>query len=309
MKKSTLFLAVLFTLSGCAEINQPLGALSGKLKDLGGKLKHEDKVAESKPAADQKNTPSLATAEQLTTKSDARPTETNPEPAKKPVPLITSIPKEVANDAPQQVLIKPKPAEVSAPAPLTPPKTALTKDVKPAALSEHISLAELSSHNWQINKILVNNNFKANDDHWLFSFTKTGQYKAFGACNYLSGKFNAGDDGAFRLGKLETSLNDCSDDKDEEVMVFNMLLMADSFAMREDMLILKSGDKVMMELKPSNQDINVKMAHKSHGKKDKKTKAGKKKASKTTAQKPEKIQKADKSVAKKSPHKSHSKKK
>ena len=297
MKKSTLFLAVLFTLNGCAEINQPLEALSGKLKDLSGKLKHEDKVAEPKSVAEKKNTPSLATAEQITTKSDARSTETTTETAKKTAPLNTSIPKEVSNEAPQQVLIKPKPAEVAAPAPLTPPKQTLTKEVKPAPASEHISLAELSSHNWQISKILVNNNFKANDDHWLFSFNKTGQYKAFGACNYLNGKFNAGDDGAFRLGKLETSLNDCPEDKDEEVMVFNMLLMADSFALREDLLILKSGDKVMMELKPSNQDINVNMAHKSHGKKDKKTKAGKKKASKSAAQKPEKIQKADKSTA------------
>lgn len=283
MKKSTLLLAVLFTLNGCAEINQPLEALSVKLKEFGGKLKHEDKVAEQKPISEKKNLPSLATAEQITKKSDAQPTKITTESAEKPAPLNTSIPKEVANEASQQMPIKAKPTEVAAPAPLTPPKPALTKEVKPVPASEHISLAELSSHNWQISKILVNNNFKANDDHWLFSFNKTGQYKAFGACNYLTGKFNAGDDGAFRLGKLESSLNDCPDDKDEEVMLFNMLLMADSFAMREDLLVLKSGDKVMMELKATNQDINVKMPKKSHGKKDKKgtkTKSAKKKSQK-----------------------------
>ena len=113
-------------------------------------------------------------------------------------------------------------------------------------------------------------NFTTNEDHWLFSFDKTGKYKAFGACNYLTGKFNASDDGTFRLGKLETSLNDCPESKDEEVMIFNMLLMADSFALRGNTLVLKSGDKVMMELIASKQDINVKMAKKAHGKKDKK---------------------------------------
>ena len=74
--------------------------------------------------------------------------------------------------------------------------------------------------------------------------------------------------------------------KDEEVMVFNMLLMADSFALRGDTLLLKSGDKVMIELIASKQDINVKIAKKAHGKKDKKeTKAkGPKKKSQKNGQ-------------------------
>ena len=278
MKKRTLILAVLLTLGGCAEMSRPLEALSSQLKGIGEKIKHEDKTAEN--AQKKQNTPSLATAEQLVVKSDTRRTEAATEVAQKPAPLNTSIPKAVAEEAPQQSVIQAKPTEVTTP---TPPRTTPVKEVKSASVSERISLSELNSHNWQISKILVTNNFTANEDHWLFSFDKSGKYKAFGACNYLTGKFNAADDGAFRLGKLETSLNDCPESKDEEVMVFNMLLMADSFALRGDTLVLKSGDKVMMELVASKQDINVKMAKKSHSKKDKKS--SKSKTSKKKSQK------------------------
>lgn len=268
MKNTTLLVAVLLTLNGCAEINQPLESLSSKLKSIGEKIKHEDKVVDSKPAYEKKNLPSLATAEQLVAKSDTRRIEGAKDEAPKPAPLNTSIPKALADEPPQQVTSQPKPAEAS---PVTPPKATTPKEVKSLSINEHISLSELNSHNWQISKILVTNNFTANEDHWLFSFDKAGKYKAFGACNYLTGKFNASDDGAFRLGKLETSLNDCPESKDEEVMVFNMLLMADSFAFRGDTLVLKSGDKVMMELSASKKDINVVMTKKSHGKKDKKS--------------------------------------
>lgn len=142
---------------------------------------------------------------------------------------------------------------------------------------------ELTSHNWQISNILVTNSFTANTNHWLFSFNKTGQYKAFGACNYLTGEFSADNDGTFRLGKLKTSLNKCPESKDEEVMVFNMLLMADSIAVSGDTLLLKSGTKVMMELKPSDQDIKVRMTKNSHGQKIKK--ASKSKNTKAKASK------------------------
>ena len=267
MKKNTLLLAVLLTLSGCAEINQPLESLSSKLKDLGDKIKHGDNRTETTAAPQKKNTPSLATASQVTNKSDTPTIDVTTEPAKKPTPLNITIPKEVKSEPVQETVVKPKPAEITPP-PL--PKAALAKEIKPAPLSEHISLSELNSHNWQINKILLTSNFTTNEDRWLFSFDKTGKYKAFGACNFLTGKFKASDDGTFRLGKLETSLNDCPESKDEEVMVFNMLLMADSFAIRGETLVLKSGDKVMMELIASKQDINVKMSKKSHGKKDKK---------------------------------------
>jgi heat shock protein HslJ len=303
MKKNTLLLAVLLTLSGCAEINQPLESLSSKLKDLGDKIKHGDNRAETTVAPQKKNTPTLATASQVTNKSDTPSIEATTEPVKKPTPLNIAIPKEVKSEPVQDTIAKPKPAEIT---PSPAPKAALVKEIKPEPLSEHISLSELNSHNWQISKILVTNNFTANEDHWLFSFDKAGKYKAFGACNYLTGKFNAGDDGAFRLGKLETSLNDCPESKDEEVMVFNMLLMADSFALRGDTLVLKSGDKVMMELVASKQDINVKMAKKSHSKKDKKSSK-----SKTTKKKSQKNgqPKVSQPSSQQHAHSSHKKKK
>jgi heat shock protein HslJ len=156
-----------------------------------------------------------------------------------------------------------------------------SQTISPA--SEDGLTKELTSHNWQISNILVKNNFTLKDDQWLFSFNKAGQYKAFGACNYLTGKFSAENNGTFRLGKLETSLNECPASKDEEIMVMNMLLMADSFAISGDTLLFKSGSKVMMELKPSNQDINTKMTKKSQDKKGKK--AAKSKAKKTKASK------------------------
>jgi heat shock protein HslJ len=312
MKKTTLFLAVLLTLNGCAEINQPLESLSNKLKDLGDKIKHGDNRAETTAAPQKKNTPTLATASQVSKKSDSPTIEATSEPIKKTVPLNIAIPKEVKPEPVQETIVKQKAAEITPPAP---PRTILAREVKPDPVNEHVSMNELNSHNWQINKIFMTNNFTANEDHWIFSFNKTGQYKAFAACNFLTGKFNAGDDGAFRLGKLETSLNECPESKDEEVMVFNMLLMADSFSIRGDTLVLKSGDKAMMELIPSTQDINIKMSKKTHSKKDKKetkAKVSKKKETKAkpsnqtqkqAAKKPAKHQESDKkSSSKKHPH-------
>jgi len=302
MKKTTLFLAVLLTLNSCAQINQPLESLSSKLKELGDKIKLGDNKPETTAAPDQKNIPTLATASQITTRSDTPSIEATTDPVKKSSKINTLISKEV----------KPEPIQDKIPT----PKAVLAKEVKPAAATERISMDELSSHNWQINKIFIMNGFTAHEDHWVFNFTKTGQYKAFAACNFLNGRFNAGDDGAFRLGKLETSLNECPESKDEEVMVFNMLLMADSFAIRGDTLVLKSGDKVMMELIPSTQDINFMMSKKTHSKKDKKepkTKASKKKETKAkpsnqtqkqAAKKPAKHQAISdkKSSSKKHPH-------
>ncbi|MEO0048359.1 MAG: hypothetical protein RLZZ410_1318 [Pseudomonadota bacterium] len=316
MKKNSLLIAVLLTLSGCAEINQPLESLSSKFKDLGNKIKHGDNRAETTAAPQKKNTPTLATASQVKNKSDTPSIDDSTEPVKKPTPLNISIPKEVKSERIQETIVKPKPAEINPP---PAPKAALAKEIKPEPLSEHISLSELNSHNWQINKIFITNNFKASEDHWLFSFNQNGQYKAFGACNFLSGKFKATDEGTFRLGKLETSLNDCPESKDEEVMVFNMLLMADSFALRDEALLFKSGDKVMMELIRSSKEINVNMSKKSHSKKDKnskKIKSGQKKETKQKESKKsvkaksskDKKQKADNSSASKSTKSSSHKK-
>lgn len=159
-----------------------------------------------------------------------------------------------------------KPAGVS-----STPKMAFAKENKPADVEEKISISDLHSHHWQISKIRESSNFSTNKDQWIFSFNKTGQYKAFGACNFIMGKFNALNDGTFRLGKLETSLNNCPESKEEEVMVFNMLLMADSFAINNGVLVLKSAGKVMIEFKYSDKNINFNMAQKSYIKKDKKT--------------------------------------
>ena len=86
-------------------------------------------------------------------------------------------------------------------------------------------------------------------------------------------------------------------------MVFNMLLIADSFALRGDTLILKSGDKVMIELIATKQDINVKMSKKSHGKKDKKEAKAK-----ITKKKEPKSRKSEKQLTKKTQKKSSAKK-
>ena len=174
------------------------------------------------------------------------------------------------------------------------PKMAFAKENKPAGVEENISISELNSHHWQISKIRESSNFSTNKDQWVFSFSKTGQYKAFGACNFLTGKFNALNDGTFRLGKLETSLNNCPESKEEEVMVFNMLLMADSFAIRDGVLVLKSAGKVMMEFKYSDQNINFNMAQKSYIKKDKKTSKARKSLKDRKASKEKRTKKAPK---------------
>lgn len=137
---------------------------------------------------------------------------------------------------------------------------------------ERISLSELNRHHWQISKINNLASFQQKEKSWIFSFPASGKYKAFGICNIITGSFNAGDNGAFRLGKLETPTSECPESKDEEAMVFNLLLLADNFAIRRDLLILKSANQVLLELSPSDQEINAKIPTKSHSKKPSKSK-------------------------------------
>lgn len=311
MKKSILFLATLLSINGCADIYQPLEILPSQLKIIPKIFTIEGKVKETQPADEIKNKPRLITTDQATAKLDTYPTVARGEPPKKATPLNISIPKEITPQVYQDIAFKLKPAEIAT---TSSPKAAEVSELKPAPEIEDISIIELNNHHWQISKVVMSNNFIANKNHWIFSFNKTGQYKAFGACNFLMGKFNAFNDGTFRLGKLETSLNNCPESKEEEVMVFNMLLMADSFAINNGVLVLKSAGKVMIEFKYSDQNINFNMAQKSYIKKDKKTskarkslndrKASKEKSTKKAPKK--KLQKNDISKAIKPSNQKHS---
>jgi len=291
MKKSIVFLATLLSINGCADIYQPLEILPSQLKIIPKIFTVEGKVKETQPADEIKNKPRLVTTDQATAKLDTYPTVAKGEPPKKANPLNISIPREITPQENQDIELKVKPAEIDT---TSSPEAAEVSELKPAPKIDDIAIIELNNHHWQISKIVMSSNFIANKNQWIFSFNKTGQYKAFGACNFLMGKFNAFNDGTFRLGKLETTLNDCPESKEKEVMVFNMLLMADSFAIRDGVLVLKSAQKVMMEFKYSDQNINFNMAQKSYIKKDKKTSKAKKSLKDRKASKEKNTKKASK---------------
>ena len=148
---------------------------------------------------------------------------------------------------------------------------------------------QLTSHGWQITQISKQSSFSFDADHWIFNFANDGKYKAFGTCNFLSGSFKTDNGGGFRISNLGGSNNHCNDAKDEETMIFNLLLLADGFEINGDALLLKSNGQPLINLKRSDQEVSKIVAHriqsgdktnKSHsktGRKVEQSKAGKSK--------------------------------
>ena len=177
---------------------------------------------------------------------------------------------------------------------------------------------QLTSHGWQITQISKQSSFTYDADHWIFNFANDGKYKAFGTCNFLSGSFKTDNGGAFRISNLGGSNNRCDDAKDEETMIFNLLLLADSFEINGDALVLKSNGQPLISLKRSDQEVSRIVAHriqsgdksnKSHTKKG--GKADQAKTSKSKVNSPSKDHKTPqaKSATKKSSAKHQAKKK
>ena len=184
--------------------------------------------------------------------------------------------------------------------------------------SEDDLTKQLTSHNWQITQITKQPKINLDEDSWIFNFASNGKYKGFGNCNYLSGSFKTDNAGAFRISNLDGSNNHCDDVKDDEPMVFNMLLLADSFEMNGDGLLLKSNGQVLIGLKTTDKEVTRSVAHKTKGDKSagksahKKTdkKSGKKSASSKAKSSSKSDQKSHaKTDAKKPASKAHDKKK
>lgn len=136
---------------------------------------------------------------------------------------------------------------------------------------------QLTGHNWQITEVTKQASLTLGEDRWIFNFAANGKYKAFGTCNFLSGSYKTDEAGTFRVSNLDGSNNRCSEEKDEEALIFNMLLLADSFEMNGDTLILKSGGQALMALKPSDKEVSRSVAHKTKSEKS----AGKSRHKKT----------------------------
>ena len=153
---------------------------------------------------------------------------------------------------------------------------------KPQATAGDIN-KQLTDHNWQITEVIKQAGFSLGDDRWVFNFAANGKYKAFGTCNFLGGSYKTDEAGAFRVSNLDGSNNRCGDEKDEEAIIFNMLLLADSFEINGDALILKSSGQALMELMPSDKEVSRSVAHKTKGESSGKSRH--KKKDKTSAKK------------------------
>lgn len=160
-------------------------------------------------------------------------------------------------------------------------------------------ISQLNSHGWQVTQIAKQSGFNFDADHWIFNFAPNGKYKAFGTCNYLSGSFKTDTNGNFRISNLDGSNNRCEDGKDEETAIFNMLLLADSYEINGDTLLLKSNGQPLINLKASDKNVNQTVAHKSR-KERTKAKSDKVKEPKNTKQKNK--SKKDANQAYKKPH-------
>jgi heat shock protein HslJ len=145
---------------------------------------------------------------------------------------------------------------------------------------------QLADHNWQITQVIKQAEFSLGDDRWVFNFAANGKYKAFGTCNFLSGSYKTDEAGMFRVSNLDGSNNSCGDEKDEEAIIFNMLLLADSFEINGDALILKSSGQALMELRTSNKEVSSSVAHTIKG--ENSVKSSHKKKEKTMAKKSKK---------------------
>jgi len=120
----------------------------------------------------------------------------------------------------------------------------------------------LASNPWQISRVFENANFKPMPDRWYFNFDRNGKYKAYGACNYISGNYKTDNNGSFKINTLVSSNNNCEGSKDEEVIIFNELLIADSFEINESTLTLKSAEHALIEFQLSDKTVNFTVAYK-----------------------------------------------
>ncbi|MFZ9658388.1 MAG: META domain-containing protein [Crocinitomicaceae bacterium] len=327
MKKTTILaFAALLMLSGNAQAQQNIKDFLLELFNLQPSKSTEEKKtdAETKPVAPAESAKpdnkAPATPETLKpeNKTPATPEDKKISPEIKPAAAPETAKPETTkpdNKAPAVNNLTPAPAQIPVPAPVPSPKPAqpaVAAEIKP--VSEPVSLSALHDQGWQISKINTANHFASQPNHWIFNFANTGKYKALGACNSITGSFTASNDGVFRLRKLETSHNECPESKDEETMVFNLLLMADSFGISNQVLTLKSGNKVLMEFSPNNQEIKLNIPHKTKAKKtaksskhgqakETKAKETKTKEHRSKEAKKKASQENDTSSAKKSSHK------
>jgi heat shock protein HslJ len=200
----------------------------------------------------------------------------------------------------------------------TTPNQKITASETKSQIADGSLNTQLTSQNWQITQVTKQGSFSVDPDHWIFNFAANGKYKAFGTCNFLSGGYKTDEAGTFRISNLDGSNNHCSDEKDEEAIIFNMLLLADSFEMHGDTLLLKSSGQTLMELKQSDKEVSRSVAHKtksdksagkSHRKKTESVSAKKPGKSKAKTSSKEGKKAHAKTDAKKSSSKKHDKKK
>jgi heat shock protein HslJ len=122
--------------------------------------------------------------------------------------------------------------------------------------TEEIPSIKLHERRWQIRQASGKENFNFNPDHWIFKFEENGNYKAFGNCNHVYGKFAADAAQTFRLRKLATTNNNCPQGRDEEVMIFNDLILANQYLIQDGQLLLKQDEKTLIVFEATNADVS-----------------------------------------------------
>jgi heat shock protein HslJ len=144
----------------------------------------------------------------------------------------------------------------------TPPQDESSASQNDTTVTIENANKQLTSHGWQISRITENPSFTTNPDRWYFNLNSNGRYKAYGACNYFSGVYKTDMAGSFKISTLDSSNNQCDNTKNEEVMIFNELLMIDSFEINEGILMLKSAGLPALELQASDKIVEVTVVHK-----------------------------------------------
>ena len=139
------------------------------------------------------------------------------------------------------------------------PEPASIKKEPPAKASvNNTSIANLIAHPWRIKPINTEQESIFSFENSILSFSKDYKFKALLSCNYISGRFDADDNGNFIIKKLYSSNRSCFDSSRQEALLKSKLLLADEFFISRQTLVLGTKGSTTLAFVETNSSIDTK---------------------------------------------------
>jgi heat shock protein HslJ len=114
---------------------------------------------------------------------------------------------------------------------------------------------QLYGQRWQIIHAELIKTFNFDPDHWIFQFDENGNYKAFGTCNHVYGKYSINSEQSFRIRKLATTNQSCPMGRTEEPLIFNTLILANGFLIENNQLMLLNDEKSLITFQATLKQV------------------------------------------------------